>query len=52
MDLTAEDRRVLNGSVERILQKGALERDQLLAEIGRVLHGVVPGQSGSAGGAR
>ena len=52
MDLTAEDRRVLNGSVERILQKGALERDQLLAEIGRVLHGVVSGQSGSAGGAR
>ena len=53
MDLTAEDRRILNGSVERILQKGAWERDQLLAEIGRVLaKGVVPGRSGSTGGPR
>jgi GAF domain-containing protein/CheY-like chemotaxis protein len=51
MDLTAEDRRVLNGSVERILQKGAWERDQLLDEIGRVLAGVVPDRTGSAGGA-
>jgi CheY-like chemotaxis protein len=52
MDLTAEDRRILNGSVERILQKGAWERDQLLAEIGRVLASVVPGRSGPAGGPR
>ena len=52
MDLTAEDRRVLNGSVERILQKGAWDRDQLLAEIGRVLASVVPAGSGSAGGPR
>jgi GAF domain-containing protein/CheY-like chemotaxis protein len=42
MDLTAEDRRILNGSVERILEKGAWEREQLLAEIGRVLAGVAP----------
>ncbi len=52
MDLTAEDRRVLNGSVERILQKGAWERDQLLAEIGRVLASVVPTGSSSPGGPR
>jgi signal transduction histidine kinase/CheY-like chemotaxis protein len=44
MDLTAEDRRILNGSVERILQKGAWERDQLLAEVGRVLASVVPAE--------
>jgi len=35
-DLTAEDRRRLNGSVERVLQKGATSRDALLAEV-RVL---------------
>jgi signal transduction histidine kinase/CheY-like chemotaxis protein len=49
MDLSAEDRRILNGSVERILQKGAWERDQLLDEIGRVLASVVPGQIASTG---
>jgi GAF domain-containing protein/DNA-binding response OmpR family regulator len=37
MDLNAEDRRRLNGEVERILQKGASERDELLDEVGRVL---------------
>jgi adenylate cyclase len=41
MDLTAEDRRRLNGEVERILQKGASAREQLLSEIGRVLASVV-----------
>jgi CheY-like chemotaxis protein len=41
MDLSDEDRRRLNGEVERILQKGASERDQLLAEVGRVLASVV-----------
>jgi PAS domain S-box-containing protein len=33
MDLTAEDRARLNGHVEKIVQKGAYERDQLLAEV-------------------
>jgi CheY-like chemotaxis protein len=32
-DLTEEDRRRLNGGVERIIQKGAHTREQLLAEI-------------------
>jgi CheY-like chemotaxis protein/two-component sensor histidine kinase len=52
MDLTAEDRRILNGSVERILQKGAWERDQLLAEVGRVLASVVPAEPTPRGDAR
>ena len=33
-ELTAEDRRRLNGSVQRILQKGAATRDALLREVG------------------
>ena len=37
MDLTDEDRHRLNGEVERILQKGASAREQLLEEVGRVL---------------
>ena len=41
MDLTDEDRRRLNGEVERILQKGASAREQLLDEVGRVLASVV-----------
>jgi hypothetical protein len=41
MDLTDEDRRRLNGEVERILQKGALAREELLDEVGRVLAKVV-----------
>ena len=36
-DLTAEERSRLNGDVERVLQKGAAELDELLREIGRVL---------------
>jgi hypothetical protein len=32
-DLTAEDRRRLNGSVARIVQKGASSRDDLLREV-------------------
>ena len=32
-DLTAEDRRLLNGDVQSVLQKGALSRDELLREI-------------------
>jgi GAF domain-containing protein/CheY-like chemotaxis protein/HAMP domain-containing protein len=41
MDLTDDDRRRLNGEVERILQKGASARDQLLDEVGRLLASVV-----------
>jgi CheY-like chemotaxis protein len=33
MDLSREDRARLTGRVERILQKGLHERDQLLAEV-------------------
>jgi len=36
-DLTAEERSRLNGDVERVLQKGATELDELLREIGRLL---------------
>jgi CheY-like chemotaxis protein len=32
-DLTAEDRRTLNGDVQGVLQKGALSREELLREI-------------------
>jgi len=37
MDLTEEDRRRLSGEVERIIEKGAYGRDELLAEVGRLL---------------
>jgi hypothetical protein len=36
-DLTAEERARLNGDVERVLQKGASEVDELLRELGRIL---------------
>ena len=36
-ELTAEDCRLLNGQVERVLQKGAFRRDELLAEIRELL---------------
>ena len=51
MDLTDEDRRRLNGEVERILQKGASARDQLLDEVGRLLASVVTRQPRPATGA-
>jgi signal transduction histidine kinase/CheY-like chemotaxis protein len=37
MDLTDADRRRLNGEVERVMQKGAYDRDELLREVGQVL---------------
>ena len=40
-DLTAEERARLNGDVERVLQKGAAELDELLREIGRILPGSI-----------
>jgi CheY-like chemotaxis protein len=44
MDLSDEERRRLNGEVERILQKGAAAREQLLDEIGRLLADMVTRQ--------
>jgi signal transduction histidine kinase/DNA-binding response OmpR family regulator len=40
-DLTAEERSRLNGDVERVLQKGGSELDELLREIGRILPGSI-----------
>jgi signal transduction histidine kinase/DNA-binding response OmpR family regulator len=40
MDLTSEDHARLNGSVERILQKGAYQQEQLLGEITSLVLGV------------
>ena len=40
-DLTAEERARLNGDVERVLQKGSSELNELLEEIGRVLPGSI-----------
>jgi CheY-like chemotaxis protein len=51
MDLSDEDRRRLNGEVERILQKGASAREQLLDEVGRVLASVVTRRTQPARGA-
>jgi adenylate cyclase len=36
-DLTDEDRRRLNGEVERVIEKGASGREELLQEVGRLL---------------
>jgi len=36
-DLSSEDRERLNGYVQKILQKGAHGRDQLLAEVGELV---------------
>ncbi|MEP7083934.1 MAG: response regulator, partial [Betaproteobacteria bacterium] len=40
-DLTGEERSRLNGEVERVLQKGGSELDELLREIGRILPGSI-----------
>jgi CheY-like chemotaxis protein len=40
-DLTVEERNQLNGHVERVLQKGGADLDELLREIGRVLPGSI-----------
>ncbi len=40
-DLTAEERSRLNGDVERVLQKGSSELDEMLQEISRVLPGSI-----------
>jgi CheY-like chemotaxis protein len=36
-ELTEDDRRRLNGSVERVLQKGANTRDEILAEVRKLM---------------
>jgi CheY-like chemotaxis protein len=40
-DLTAEDRRALNGDVQGVLQKGAFSREELLREIHSLMHSAV-----------
>jgi CheY-like chemotaxis protein len=40
-DLTAEERSRLNGDVERVLQKGGSELEELLREIDRILPGSI-----------
>jgi len=40
-DLTAEERSRLNGDVERVLQKGSSELDEMLQEISRLLPGSI-----------
>ena len=40
-DLTEEERARLNGDVERVLQKGASDVDELLRELGRILPGSI-----------
>ncbi len=49
-DLTAEDRRRLSGSAERILQKGAYSREQLLAEVRRLVAEAMERPSPTAAG--
>jgi CheY-like chemotaxis protein len=42
-DLTADDRRELSGSVERIIQKGAFRKEELLEELRSLVSATVPG---------
>jgi CheY-like chemotaxis protein len=46
-DLTDEDRRRLNGDVERIIEKGAYGRDELLHEVGRRLAAAIERRNAS-----
>jgi CheY-like chemotaxis protein len=41
MDLSPDDRKQLNGQVQQVLQKGAYEREQLLAEVRRLVYELV-----------
>jgi CheY-like chemotaxis protein len=47
-ELTAEDRRRLNGYVERILQKGTASRDALLREVGDFVAGSMAQRKGAS----
>ena len=44
-DLTSQDRMKLNGGVERILEKGQLNRDRFLDEVKRTVHSLTNGHS-------
>ncbi|MHC4235435.1 MAG: response regulator, partial [Planctomycetota bacterium] len=44
-DLTEQDRNRLNGSVDRIVQKGAYSREDLLAQVRDLVTSYVPGES-------
>ncbi len=44
-ELTAEDRRRLNGSVEKVLLKGAYDREELLAKVRDVVSACLPADS-------
>jgi CheY-like chemotaxis protein len=46
-DVTAEDRRRLDGSVERILRKGAFDQSELLQALRRYLRRPVPAEGTS-----
>ncbi|MBI4247602.1 MAG: response regulator [Candidatus Rokubacteria bacterium] len=48
-DLSEEDRRRLNGGVERIIQKGAYDRDTLLREVVQLLAATVSEEEGHPG---
>jgi CheY-like chemotaxis protein len=45
-DLTAEDHQRLNGSVERVLQKGAYSRDALLVDVQEMVAALVARRRG------
>jgi len=47
-ELTAEDRARLNGHVERILQKGALSRDDLLRQVRDLVTSALADRRGTA----
>ena len=52
-DLTEEDRRRLNGGVERILQKDSPTRDEMLREVSATLTGCIErGRARKAAGVR
>jgi PAS domain S-box-containing protein len=48
-DLTGEDRARLQGRVEKILQKGALSRQELLGEVRRLVASAAPGPAAKGG---
>ena len=46
-DLTDDDRRRLNGDVQRVLQKGAADVERLLGEVRRLVAAGVGARSGT-----
>ncbi len=40
-EITSDDRRRLNGAVERIIQKGAYTKEELLTQVGNLVKNVV-----------